>query len=138
MYSHHILGTTEYISTGSQPTRGQLTGKINVSLSLLAPESWSRETGLAVLSRVSLIIIYTQAESGAYYRARKGLKVVPVTGATFAGHHGCCTVNVLYGVCRRQRQAVLDEAMSRKELPPKMLNLNDNTDIGWHVGHSPR
>ena len=67
MYSHHILCTTEYISTGSQPTRGQLTGKINVSLSLLAPESWSRETGLAVLSRVSLIIIYTQAESGAYY-----------------------------------------------------------------------
>ena len=29
---------------------------------------WSRETGLAVSSRVSLFILHTQAESGAYLR----------------------------------------------------------------------
>ena len=45
---------------------------------------------------------------------------------------------LLYGVCRRHRQAVLDAATSRKALPPQMLKLNDNTGRGRHAGHSPR
>ena len=35
----------------------------------------------------------------------------------------CCTVHLLYGVCRRHRQAVLDTATSLKVLPPLMLDV---------------
>ena len=39
---------------------------MNISLSRKCLRIWSRETGSAVPSRVSLFILYTQAESGAY------------------------------------------------------------------------
>ena len=42
------------------------------------------------------------------------------------------------GVYRRDRQAVLDAATSRKALPPQMLKLNGNTGRGPHVGHTLR
>ena len=45
-----------------------LTEKMNISLSAFAPEIWSREIGSAVSSRVSPLILHTQAESGAYIR----------------------------------------------------------------------
>ena len=41
-------------------------GKMNIPLYPYVPESWSRETCSAVPSRVSLLILRTQAESGAY------------------------------------------------------------------------
>ena len=45
------------------------TRKMNISLSPLAPESLIfREMGLAVPSRASLLILYSQAEYGAYSR----------------------------------------------------------------------
>ena len=40
--------------------------KLNVSLSRSRLRIWSRETGSAVPSRVSLLIFHTQAESGVY------------------------------------------------------------------------
>ena len=51
------------------PARGQLNRiYLFFPLSPFAPESSSRGTGSAVLSRVSLHILHTQAESGAYSR----------------------------------------------------------------------
>ena len=113
---------------------------MNISLSPFAPENWSRETGWTVPSRVSLLIIHTQAEPpGAYsqdfsrfprrrplfipptahrvspelIRSRNCvpmafiaegppapgpvvLKVVPVTGAAFAGDHGPINVRLSF------------------------------------------
>ena len=46
------------------PTRGQLNRENNIPLSPFAPENFSRETGSAVPSRVSLLILHTQAENG--------------------------------------------------------------------------
>ena len=43
-------------------------GKMNVPLSPYAPENLVHEKGSAVPSRVSLLILHTQAESGAYSR----------------------------------------------------------------------
>ena len=51
----------------ADPVHGQLKGD-----KILCPRSrlriWFRETGLAIPSRVSLLILHTQAESGAYSR----------------------------------------------------------------------
>ena len=40
----------------ANPARGQLNREINIPLSPCVPEIWSRETGSAVQSRVSLLI----------------------------------------------------------------------------------
>ena len=69
MYGHHILQSMD------QP------GKVTSSSRRLADQAklifpcprtrlriWSREKGLAVPSRVKLLILHTQAESGAYSR----------------------------------------------------------------------
>ena len=50
----------------TNPARGQLNREINISLSPFEPKIRSRETGSAVRSRVSLLILHTQAQSGAY------------------------------------------------------------------------
>ena len=55
----------------ANPARGQLksTGKLIFPCPRMCLTTWSRETGSAVPSRVSLLIsIYIQAESGAYSR----------------------------------------------------------------------
>ena len=44
------------------------TRKMNITLSRTCLRIWSRETGSAVPSRVSLLILHTQTESGAYSR----------------------------------------------------------------------
>ena len=53
----------------ANPARGRQLNKKNI---FPCPRSrlriWSRETGSAVPSRVSLLILHTQAESGAYLR----------------------------------------------------------------------
>ena len=65
MCSHPILCTAVYISTGCQPAHGQLNRENEY---LLFPclrsrlRIRSRKTASAVLSRVSLIILHTQAE----------------------------------------------------------------------------
>ena len=51
----------------ANPARGQLTGKMRISLSPVAPENLG-ETDSAVPSRVSPLILRTQSESSAYSR----------------------------------------------------------------------
>ena len=73
IYVLHVCMVAYFVQQSiDQPVANLLvvsrTRKMNISLSPLAPEKiWSRETGLAVLSRISLIILHTQAESGACY-----------------------------------------------------------------------
>ena len=69
MYGHHV--EQEYGSTGSgcqsySWSAGQ--EKTIFPCPRLQLRIWSRETGSAVPSRVSLLILHTQAESGAYSR----------------------------------------------------------------------
>ena len=53
----------------ANPARGQLNRENKYSpVPVRALRIWSRETGSAVPSRVSLFILHTQAESGAYLR----------------------------------------------------------------------
>ena len=55
----------------ANPARGQLNKEneySNIPLSPCVPENLSRETGSAVPSRVTLFILHTQVESGAYLR----------------------------------------------------------------------
>ena len=49
---------------------------MNFSLFPFVPEIWFRERGSAVPSRVSLLILHTQAESGAYSRDSLPISVV--------------------------------------------------------------
>ena len=73
---HHIY-IAEYRSTAGEvanSARGQLNRENDFFL--FCPRSrlriWSRETRSAVRSRVSLLILQTQAESGAYSRNSSG------------------------------------------------------------------
>ena len=50
------------------PARGQLNIEYGYFAVLVGMRVWSCQTGSAVLSRVSLFILHTQAESGAYSR----------------------------------------------------------------------
>ena len=53
----------------ANPARGQLNRENeHLPVSVRGLRIWSRETGSAVPSRVSLLIFHTQAESGAYSR----------------------------------------------------------------------
>ena len=65
-WSSHIAG---WASTGmtAYPARGQLNGKMKIP-SHCSRLRMSRGTGLAVPSRVSLLILHAQAESSAYSR----------------------------------------------------------------------
>ena len=57
MYGHAISKSKDQPGKAANPARGQLNRENNISLSLLAPENWSRETGSAVVpSRASLLI----------------------------------------------------------------------------------
>ena len=67
MCGHHKQLSTNQPGELANPVHGQLNrGKIPCSRSPL--RIWFRETDLAVPSRVSLLILHTQAESGAYSR----------------------------------------------------------------------
>ena len=58
----------------ANPAGGQLNTENIFSVISRSPlRIWSRETGSAILSRVSLLIFHTQAESGAYSRDSSGL-----------------------------------------------------------------
>ena len=50
------------------PARGQLKGENGIFSVPFRLRVWSRELGSAVPSRVSPLILHTQAESGAYLR----------------------------------------------------------------------
>ena len=67
MCGHHIQQNTNQLRKVANPVHGQLNRK-----KLPCPPSrlriWFRETGLAVPSLVSLLILYTNPESGAYSR----------------------------------------------------------------------
>ena len=67
MCGHHIQQSTNQLRKVANPVHGQLKRK-----KIPCPRSrlriWFRETGLAVPSLVSLLILYTNAESGAYSR----------------------------------------------------------------------
>ena len=52
----------------ANPARGQLNRKNNIPLPRSRLRIWSRETGSAVPPGVSLLILHTQTESGAYSR----------------------------------------------------------------------
>ena len=52
----------------ANPDRGQLNREIEFSCPRACLRIWSRETGSAVPSHVSLFILHTQAGSGAYLR----------------------------------------------------------------------
>ena len=63
---HTLYSSVYYRSTGCQPARGQLNRENKyIFLSRSRLRIWSRKTASAVLSRVSLIILHTQAESHA-------------------------------------------------------------------------
>ena len=67
MCSHHKQLSTNQPCELANPVRGQLNrGKFPCSR--LRLRIWFRETDLAVPSRVSLLILHIQAESGAYSR----------------------------------------------------------------------
>ena len=145
MCSHPILCTAVYISTGCQPPRGQLNRENEYfSVPARALRIWSPKTASAVLSRVSLIILHchTQAESHACYTRNRvnpefigsrncprvrlhrvsstGLKVVPVTDATFEGRHGSINVQLSFPNCLKKNQNGLDLLFSRlfSRVPP--------------------
>ena len=67
MCGHHIQQSTNQLRKVANPVHGQLNRE-----KFPCPRSrlriWFRETGLAVPSLVSLLILYTNAESGAYSR----------------------------------------------------------------------
>ena len=67
MYCHHIYQSTNQPEGCQSCSHDQLTREI-FPCSRSRLKIWFRETGLAVLSRVSLLIVYTNAESGAYSR----------------------------------------------------------------------
>ena len=69
MYGHHIIA--EYGSTGQgcqSCSWSAEQGKMKIFLSLSRLRIWSREMGPSIPSRASLVILHTQAESGAYSR----------------------------------------------------------------------
>ena len=67
MYGRHINQSINQPGKVANPARGQLNrGKCIFPCPCTRLRIWSRETGLAVPSRVSLLILHTQAESGAY------------------------------------------------------------------------
>ena len=67
MCGHHIQQTTNQLRKVANPVHGQLNReKIPCPRSRL--RIWFRQTGLAVPSFVSLLILYTNAEYGAYSR----------------------------------------------------------------------
>ena len=67
MCGHHIQQSTNQLRKVENPVYGQLNRrKIPCPRSRL--RIWFRETGLAVPSLVSLLILYTNAGSGAYSR----------------------------------------------------------------------
>ena len=66
MCGHDIQQSTNQLRKVANPVYGQLNrGKFPCPRSRL--RIWFRETGLAVPSLVSLLILYTNAESGAWY-----------------------------------------------------------------------
>ena len=56
MVTHIYSKSMDHPSKVANPARGQLNRGKHISLSAFAPENWSRETGSAVPSRVSLLI----------------------------------------------------------------------------------
>ena len=64
--SQHVQLSMDQSSEVANPARGQLNRDFFCPRSCL--RIWSRETGSAFLSRVSLLILHTQAEFGAYSR----------------------------------------------------------------------
>ena len=69
MCGHDIQQSTNQLRKVANPVYGQLNrGKFPCPRSRL--RIWFRETGLAVPSLVSLLILYTNAESGAWYSSR--------------------------------------------------------------------
>ena len=64
MYGHHKKQSKDQVDKVTNPAHGQLNRKMCFPLPLF----WSRETSSAVPSRVSLLILRTQAESGTYPR----------------------------------------------------------------------
>ena len=56
MYGHTHSKSMDQPGKVANPARGQLNRENKCSLSAFAPEIWSRETGSAVPSRVSLLI----------------------------------------------------------------------------------
>ena len=65
----HFQQSMDQSAMAANPVCGQLKRKHVFSLTPFAPENViSRETGSAFPSRVSLLILHTQAESGAYSR----------------------------------------------------------------------
>ena len=68
MCGHHIIQrSTNQPGELANPVHGQL-NRENFSCPRARLRIWFRETDLAVPSRVSLLILHTQAESGAYSR----------------------------------------------------------------------
>ena len=69
MCGHDIQQSTNQLRKVANPVYGQLNrGKFPCPRSRL--RIWFRETGLAVPSLVSLLILYANAESGAWYSSR--------------------------------------------------------------------
>ena len=69
MYGHHIWQTMDRPGKVASPARGQLNRKnAHFPVPVRALRIWFRETGSAILSRFSLLILRTQAESDAYSR----------------------------------------------------------------------
>ena len=69
MYDHYIEQSTDQPGKVANPARGQLNRE---KMIFLCPRSclriWSRETGSAVPSRASLLILHTQTKYDAYPR----------------------------------------------------------------------
>ena len=63
---HHIAQSIDQPGKVANPARGQLNREMNIFCPRSRLRIWSLERGSAVPSRVSLLILHTQAEYGAY------------------------------------------------------------------------
>ena len=95
MYGQHFQQIMDQQGMVSNPARGQVKRKNDLcSCPRSRLEIWCRETGSALPSRLSALILHTRAESGAYSRhffcfARRRLHMPPtaiVSVSSLSGH----------------------------------------------------
>ena len=103
MCGHHIQQSTNQLRKVANPVHGQLNREKN-PCPRSRPRIWFRETGLAVPSLASLLILYTNAESGAYSRYSSQVPRRPYIFAStthhrvspeFTGHAVACRLRSL-------------------------------------------
>ena len=112
----------------ANPARGQLNRKNEyLSCPRTCLRIWSRETGSAVPSRVSLLILHTQAESGAYLRDSSR---VPRRRPTILYIYTyTCVINSKLDtiILKKQRDATVDDLFVTLQFVDSVTSSNTKT-----------